>query len=591
MLKKIAIKYVKGISDLSLDVDLPPNKPAIFVAPNGFGKTSVTTAFRSLNRNRLLLAEEHFHNGLATNHPELMVELVDDGGSVIVLKANESQNQLSAIFDIEAVGSLAYPKATKRNTGRFTAVSASSVIDPIVLVSSIPPKKTFNYTHKVGKQAMLCLEKVAPNIGFLKEHESFFANALDEGVIDAIGKTAQLRQKKKIDDFFERMEEIVNVHPPEKILEIIETTELEHLREIQQLKIVADYISNFDFCTNETFSYLVALELSALFRLSCDELTSICIYANYAAQKKDLIQIFNDFNSSSQNFSPKEQKGSLMINFPKLDQISNGQRDVLSFVAELQRIKRGFKKQALILFIDEVFDYLDEANLVAAQFYLSKFITETKDAGKKIYPVIMTHLPPELFCGYVFGRKQKLHIRYLKKFPQVTSDSMKALLRERANKDSPLKPVIENKLLHFHSEGINHRAEFAAANLKPTWGEPNVFFQYICNELTKYSSNCSDYEPVAVCCAVRVKIEKLIYEKITGAENKRKFLDEIVSGTNDKLDFAAEVGVQVPETFYLLGIIYNEGLHWREDNSFTSKVVARLENATIRHMIVSLTKT
>ena len=588
MIKKISIKNVKGISSLSVDVDLPANKPAILVAPNGFGKTSITTAFRSLNRNRLLLAEENLYNGLATNRPELSIETVDENGQSDTLIADDNQNQIARIFDVDAIGSLAYPKATKKNMGRFTAVSAAFVIDPIILVPTIPEKSKFDYRYATGKLVMLCLGKFAPNLSFLKDHESFFANSEDAGLFDAIQKMGQVRQRKKISDFFERAKDIVDNNLPDEVVELITTTELDNLRDIQQLKVIADYVSSFDFCEDETHSYLIALELSAFFYESVNVLASVCRYANYTAQKKELTQIFKDFNSSKQNFSPKEQGGALVLNFPKLHQISNGQRDVLSFVAALQRVKKGFKKDALILVIDEVFDYLDEANLVAAQYYLSKFIAETKEAGKEIYPVIMTHLAPELFGGYVFGGKLKLQVRYLKKFPNVTPDSMRLLLRERANKTSPLKFPIENKLLHFHDQGINLRVEFSSAGLKPTWGDPGVFYQYVDDELAKYLAGANNYDPIAICCAVRIKIERQIYEKINGADNKRKFLDEVVSGTSDKLDFATDLGVQIPESYYLLGVVYNEGLHWRDDTNFTSRIVARLENVTIKNMITGI---
>ena len=49
MIKSIEINKVKGIDNLKLELNLIPNKPSIFVAPNGFGKSSITIAFDSIS--------------------------------------------------------------------------------------------------------------------------------------------------------------------------------------------------------------------------------------------------------------------------------------------------------------------------------------------------------------------------------------------------------------------------------------------------------------------------------------------------------------------------------------------------------------
>ena len=56
--------------------------------------------------------------------------------------------------------------------------------------------------------------------------------------------------------------------------------------------------------------------------------------------------------------------------------------------------------------------------------------------------------------------------------------------------------------------------------------------------------------------------------------------------TKKKLDFAVENGVDVDDTIYLLGIIYNEGMHVHENVDDSSPIVSKLENRTIRHMLI-----
>ena len=40
-------------------------------------------------------------------------------------------------------------------------------------------------------------------------------------------------------------------------------------------------------------------------------------------------------------------KKSLVVHFPKADDVSNGQRDILTFIAHMQRARRKFKKNKM----------------------------------------------------------------------------------------------------------------------------------------------------------------------------------------------------------------------------------------------------
>jgi hypothetical protein len=43
--------------------------------------------------------------------------------------------------------------------------------------------------------------------------------------------------------------------------------------------------------------------------------------------------------------------------------------------------------------------------------------------------------------------------------------------------------------------------------------------------------------------------------------------------------------VSPPESYYLLGIIYNEGMHWRDNKDNISPIASKLENLVIKNMI------
>src|SRR5690606_31020695 len=123
----------------------------------------------------------------------------------------------------------------------------------------------------------------------------------------------------------------------------------------------------------------------------------------------------------------------------------------------LEKARKKFKKEKCILIVDEVFDYLDDANLVAVQYYTTQLIDEFKKANKQLYPLILTHLDPTYFKGYVFGRKHKLKVYHLSKVHATASPHLVRILKERNKASSIVKGDIEKLLLHYHPSQINRR--------------------------------------------------------------------------------------------------------------------------------------
>lgn len=73
------------------------------------------------------------------------------------------------------------------------------------------------------------------------------------------------------------------------------------------------------------------------------------------------------------------------------------------------KVKLGQKEKSLLL-IDEVFGYLDDANLLVAQHFLLEMMKQFKASGKSLYVVILTHLDPGLFKSYRF---KSFHVSYI----------------------------------------------------------------------------------------------------------------------------------------------------------------------------------
>ena len=65
MISEIRIENVKGYgsSGKKLNVNLDPQKINLCVAPNGFGKSSLATAFESLKKSRIEISEDNKHIG------------------------------------------------------------------------------------------------------------------------------------------------------------------------------------------------------------------------------------------------------------------------------------------------------------------------------------------------------------------------------------------------------------------------------------------------------------------------------------------------------------------------------------------------
>src|SRR5690606_9186585 len=121
-------------------------------------------------------------------------------------------------------------------------------------------------------------------------------------------------------------------------------------------------------------SYLVAIQLIKIYNSDRVIFKRYCERKEYEVDRQHYVSLFADLNSTWLEFKPKETQGSLILEFPKAHLISNGQRDVLSFMALLEKARKKFKKEKCILIVDEVFDYLDDANLVAVQYYTTQLI-------------------------------------------------------------------------------------------------------------------------------------------------------------------------------------------------------------------------
>ena len=137
MITKIAIANVKGFGSPAreLNFQLVPGKPNIVVAPNGFGKSSISKAFDCLTEHGIELGETDFHNDDKTALPSLTVE--HDGVSYVT---DRNKNDVYNHFQCFCVNSpLKSYSITRRIGGKFNQTKDYLAIEEVVLWNNILP--------------------------------------------------------------------------------------------------------------------------------------------------------------------------------------------------------------------------------------------------------------------------------------------------------------------------------------------------------------------------------------------------------------------------------------------------------------------
>lgn len=581
-IKSIEISNIKGISNHKFDLDLIPNKPNILVAPNGFGKSSFAIAFDSLKRDKIELESKYYYLNNDENRPSLTMA-IDDSGTLKVLTANDSENTLNNLFDVFVINSQLFAKATKLNIGGKFIAKPSLEISPIELVSTIPKKTQFTYKADKAKKSFGKNGKILPNICDLLSCSSIMSSIGED--VD-FQKFTQVKNKKTLDDVKNEINNLAG--NSETIKEWIELNRKNALTSISEFDKLSRLIQKFIGITSEVDSYLASFQIIELSLNMRSDFKKAINYVCYLDDKAYYENTIASFNSTRHTIKPKEdkKKNKLIVEWPKAHEISNGQRDVLSFITLLMRAKRNYRKLNCILVIDEIFDYLDDANLISFQYFITDLIEEMKKENKNFFPILMTHLDPYYFNHFCFN-KHRIKVVYLKDMPYSSNPNISKLLRNR--EDTSIKENLDKYFLHFHPDSIDISTEFSILGLPSSWGKSLRFHEVIDSENTKYLSGQSDYDPLAVCVRIRVRIEELLYSMLTNKEDTEIFINE-QHGTKKKLNFCETIGLNIPESYYLLGIIYNDNLHLKTNADIAKPLAIKLENITIKKLISELFK-
>lgn len=572
----IEIDHVKGIEKASFSsLDIIPNKPTILVAPNGFGKSSIATAFAAINANRIDLQKDHHHKGDESKLPRIAIRFTLNDNSNEAKEATPTSNEIFPIFDVFVINNQLVSKAKKLKISGATIVTSSIEVNRLVLISKIPDKATFQYKHNDAKQTFGKNGKVLPNIGTILQNKSLVCTLAES--VD-FSKQKQVTVTSAITAFRDAINGQEG-NASQILAAAILSSAVAAVESVQHLSALVKILkqANVSYDTDALY-YLAALQISDIYAADKAAFKKVVEYYHYEQAKTAYKELFGALRGTWKNIRPQEdKKAGFVLDFPKANQISNGERDIICFVAMLKQARLKFKREHCILIIDEIFDYLDDANLVACQYYLTQLIDEMKGDGRQIFPIILTHLSPGYFKNYYFSDQK---VRYLDKIPSAAKDVERVIVKRE---DPSIREEIARCFLHFTPDKIDLGPQFHALGLASELATSSRFTDYVRGQLMEYIAG-KNYDPVAVCCAVRLNIEEKTFERLAYPA-QAQYLE--IHKTVDKLTYAAENGVAVPETFYILGVIYNQAMHLRENQDNVTPLRSKLENLTIKSIIRS----
>ncbi len=452
---------------------------------------------------------------------------------------------------------------------------AELVIEDVELCT-VPEKAEIPYSYNQTKRDFGTNGKVLPNISRYLENPVLIERILDG---DNLRRLTLKAPQKKLTDFTQKLNSLNG--QIDEILDEANRTLIQELDSIVELEVATKLFGGLASVVERILAVIQIVNI----HISDGKILSAALewlqYGVRYERTKGLLQSCNP-NGDWIKLEVKRSGSKLLVAFPKPEHMSNGQRDLLCFITQFLRFELNTKRGSSILIIDEIFDYLDYSNLIACQYFLSKLITNYKDSGRKIFPIILTHLDPGVVNSFVFSKAlQKNH--FLDKCTEVNRGAgLYKIILARLNSDFEL--IFADNFAHYSLADYDAGELFKKYGLKLQWAQVSKFREYCAAESEKYLAASADpIDYLAVCLHLRVSIEKFACDQLPLAE---KSIFVLTHKTIAKLDFAIEHGAVVPEVHYLLATLYNAALHPSTDQSdFASPVISRLKNNSIKAMI------
>lgn len=553
----------------------------IIVAPNGTGKSSLATALKSVAHGKLKL--DRIDQKKGGEHPSVTISLVGDNRGEYTSNLNDKA--ISEKMNIYVINSSLNAKSINNYINNRPISSAELTINDIVIYKQVPDKSELGYRYEnirieLGLKRCDCI-----NLSNIFNDSKCLKLLLEE--IDSIKACYnQTRLTASFNNFLNYYSGhnsdttilisaktyIMNNNHFLKVFDIINkiycdcnyTEDIRILSTIQLCRFIGKCITADNKSIKKTYDYL-----------------------DYKLNKQGLDKYLKLFNTTGRPIKSKVKNNSLIISFTNPKTISNGERDILSFIGQLIKFRVTFKKNIGILLIDEVFDYLDGSNLLGVQYFLSIFIDECRKSEKILFPIILTHLDPIIFNTY-YLKNMKIHYYMPHPIPIDRCSPLIQLIKKRSS-DISLKDDIEKYFLHYSPENKS----FVDINLDITDIDNNQeLYATLFKEVKdKYlTPNSTNYDSLMVILALRVKIEQTLYGLLPD-DKKELFIN--THTTIKKIIFAEKNIGEVPDSdkYHILRPLYNEALHINVNTSIENKLKSsylKLHNKNIQRMIANI---
>lgn len=596
-ISEIRVKNIKGFGGTSqpIKVSILPNKVNLLVAPNGWGKSSLTTAFESLRSNKIDVEKENKYKQDETLDSELTI--VYDGTSYT---ANSRKNEINNLLLCKVIHCDLYPKVVTHNMGAYSSSRGYLDIKDIE-ICNIPKKVEITYKFTLEKASFGTNGKILNNLTDYLHDRNTLSLFCKKEIISSIVKM----NGKKVSALINNIKADLNSMPGTQniIKSAINASIFSDINAIEAYSILKR-----TFCNGKTDidAFTDIFQIISFYKHNKTNINAYFKYDEYITFKAEIDKNISDLNSTWKEIKTKEKDGKLIVEFPYADVISNGQRDILTFIVRLQVFKAGLKSnKSYFLLIDEVFDYLDDANVLAAQYYLTHLIKHAKEINSTLIVGIFTHLDPKYFRSYTFGKKM-LKVSYLKDVTAQASTEMKTFIAFRQGlnhqdegDEKQLWIALSKYCFHYHPDLPSIKIELSKINktrsknkIKESWGEGTHLLDYLLEELNKYLSDQLTYDPYAVSLAIRIATEKKVYDSFEDEADKNEFINNRNKGIQDKMDFAEGKGIMIPDAYYILSLIHGESDHieFNENTKqFNEKpIIYKLNNIVVKHMVAEL---
>ena len=190
VISNITVKNIKGFSDRdnSIDVSIKSGKINILVAPNGYGKSSITAAFKSLTSSKIKVEKENIYE--ENEQLDSALSIIED---TITYTADKNKNELANHFKVAVINSRLIAKATGKNMGNFHSVQGHLGINDFEIIHKIPTNCTILYEPKSLKNDFGKNGKILPNISLLLRNNAFLSQ-LDDIYSDLDKQSAKIRK-------------------------------------------------------------------------------------------------------------------------------------------------------------------------------------------------------------------------------------------------------------------------------------------------------------------------------------------------------------------------------------------------------------